>query len=238
METTLIYDIWRSIALSDLFLLTLSIAIYYGAQWLQRRSGVSFVHPILISAAVIIAILRLCDIPYARYFEANSVIHFFLGFSVLCLAYPMHQCIKELKGQKLSLTITTFIGSIVGVVSVWGLAHLFGCEDVIINSILTKSITSAIALPLAESIGGIPAITMLSVVIAGVGGSIVGVGFLRLIGVHDRVAIGAALGSASHAVGTARALELGALEGAVGGVAICLMGIFTSLIIGVAQLLL
>lgn len=234
----MIYDAWRSLATSDLALLTLTVGVYYVAQWLQRRSGVSFVHPILISASAIMAILSVCDIPYSRYFEANSVIHFFLGFSVLCLAYPMHQCIKELKGQKLSLTITTFVGSVVGVVSVWGLAHLFGCEEVIVNSILTKSITSAIALPLTESIGGIPAIAMLSVVIAGVGGSIFGVGFLRLIGVKDRVAVGAALGSASHAVGTARALELGALEGAVGGVAICLMGIFTSLFIGVAQLLL
>ncbi|MFR9623644.1 MAG: LrgB family protein, partial [Rikenellaceae bacterium] len=73
---------------------------------------------------------------------------------------------------------------------------------------------------------------------SGVSGSIFGVGFLKLIGVTDRVAIGAALGSASHAVGTARALELGALEGAVGGVAICLMGIFTSLIIGIGSALL
>ncbi len=194
-------------------------------------------HPILVAAAIIIAILQLGDIPYERYLEANGIINFLLGFSVLCLGYPMHKSIKELKGQKLSLVITTFIGSLVGVVSIWGLAYLFGCEEVIINSILTKSITSAIALPLAESIGGIQAITMLAVVIAGVGGSIVGVGFLRLIGVHDRVAMGAALGSASHAVGTARAIELGALEGAVGGVAICLMGIFTSLLIGVAELL-
>lgn len=224
--------------MSDLFLFTLSVVAYYGAQWLQKKSGIALVHPILISAAFIILVLRVGEIPYARYFEANKVINFLLGFSVLCLSYPMHKCIKELKGQKISLVITTFVGSVVGVVSVWGIAYLLGCEEVIINSILTKSITSAIALNLSESIGGIPAITMLSVVCAGVSGSIFGVGFLKLIGVTDRVAIGAALGSASHAVGTARALELGALEGAVGGVAICLMGIFTSLIIGIGSALL
>lgn len=221
----------RDLASSDTFLLMLSVVLFYGACLLMKWLRLKLLHPIMVASLGVIYTLNLLDIDYDTYYDANEVLIFLLNLSVVCLGYLMHKHIDRIKEYRLSLMLSTFVGSVVGIVSVWALCTLFGCDDTLIRSFLPKSITSAIALNLSESIGGIPSITMLAVVCAGVSGSIMGPNILRFIGVSDPIAIGAALGSASHAVGTARALEMGAVEGAVGSAAICLMGLFTSVLI-------
>ncbi len=229
MET--IVALLRGVAHSEVALLALTVAVYYGAQLLYQRFSFMLLNPIIVSSAVIISILNLCDITFEQYYEANSIINFTLNLSVVALSYLMHKNIKRITEYKLSLIISTLCGSIIGVASVILLSKMFGCEDIITLSLTPKSITSAIALSLSDNIGGIPAITALAVVVTGIFGSVVGPSILRLCQIDDPVARGAAMGAASHAVGTARALEMGAIEGAVGGAAICLMGLFTSIML-------
>ncbi|MFR9611544.1 MAG: LrgB family protein [Rikenellaceae bacterium] len=222
---------FQEIINTQLFLLTLSVLSYYGAQLLYRRFPIILFTPIIIATSIIIFFLKATGIEYGVYYESNGIINFILGISVVCLSYLMHKNINRIKEFKLSIVVSTLIGSIVGVVSVIGLSYLFGCDHMIMVSLEPKSVTTPIALSLSHSIGGIPALTSLAVVVAGLFGNIVGVKILDICRITDPVARGLGLGSASHAVGTAKAMELGALEGAVGGAAIGLMGLFTSLVI-------
>lgn len=229
MET--IANFTREVISSQLFLLTLTVVAYYGSQLLYRRFNTLLLNPIVISSIFVIIFLRTTGIEYAEYLEANSIINFLLGFSVVPLSYLMHKNVNRIKEYKVSILCSTFLGSVIGVISIIGFAYLFGFDDVISISLQPKSVTTPIALSLSSSQGGIPALTALAVVVAGVSGSVVGPAILKLCRITDPVARGLALGSASHAVGTARALELGAVEGAIGGAAIGLMGLFTAVIL-------
>ncbi|MFI3248715.1 MAG: LrgB family protein [Rikenellaceae bacterium] len=223
---------------SQMFLLALTICIYYGAQLLYKRFPIMIFTPIIVSTAAVICFLKLTGVEYSHYYASNGFINFTLSISVVCLSYLMHKNINRIKEYKLSIVVSTFVGSLVGVTSIIGLSYIFGFEEIVMISLEPKSVTTPIALSLSESMGGIPALTSLAVVVAGLFGNVVGVKVFEICRITDSVARGLGLGSASHAVGTARAIELGALEGAVGGAAIGLMGLFTSFIIPIIKSLL
>ncbi len=220
---------------SQIFLLTLTVVLYYAAQLLYRRFSYMIFNPIIISSLLVIGFLRMSKVEYVEYFEANSIINFMLSLSVVPLSYLMHKNVNRIKEYKTSILISTFVGSIVGVLSIVGFAHLLGFEDVISLSLQPKSVTTPIALSVSENIGGVPPITALAVVIAGIFGNVAGASIMKVCRITDPVARGLALGSASHAVGTARALEMGAVEGAIGGAAIGLMGLFTAIVLPIVN---
>lgn len=227
MET--IAQFFREILSSQIFLLTLTVLVYYGAQILYKKWQFFWLNPVLLAALVIVLILNATQIDYQLYYQSNEIINFLLRISVIPLSYLLHKNIKRINRYKLSIVCSTFIGSIVGVLSVILLAKLFGLDLSLIYSLEPKSITTPIAITLSKNIGGMPAVTTFAVAIAGVFGNAVGPQVLKFFGVKDSMAMGLALGSSSHAICTARAMELGALEGAVSGAAIGLMGLFTTL---------
>ncbi len=230
-------DFAEQIIHSHIFLLTLTVGLYYASQLLLRKFNYMIFNPIIVSSLLIIAFLRITHIEYDDYFEANSIINFLLGLSVVPLSYLMHKNVNRIKEQKVSILISTFAGSIIGVVSIIGFAHLFGFEDIISLSLQPKSVTTPIALSVSKSIGGVPPITALAVVIAGIFGNVAGATIMKVCKITDPIARGLALGSASHAVGTARALEMGAIEGAIGGAAIGLMGLFTAIVLPIINMI-
>lgn len=220
---------------NKIFLLTLTVGVYYGAQILCRRFKFAFLHPLLVSMIVIIAVLCLLGIDFHEYYEANSIINFLLGLSVVALAYLLEENLEHLRSKKFSILLSVLTGSIVAVISVWGIAFLFGADEIIIDSLKPKSVTTPIALAIAENHGGVTALTAVAVIIAGIFGSMIGPWLLKIAGVKDSVAKGLALGTASHAIGTARAMEMGAIEGAVGGAAIAIAGVMTAVIIPIVE---
>ncbi len=237
MET--IAQFLESVVHTQIFLLSITVVFFYVAQLLQRRFKTPLLHPILIATILVIVTLSITGGEYAEYYAANSPINFLLSLSVVCLGYLMYKNFRPIRDYKITILISTFVGSLVGLLSIVGLSYLFGCDEVVMISMEPKSITTAIALSLSEGSGGIPALTSLAVVVAGISGSIVGPYLLKLFRIDDPVARGLAMGSASHAVGTARALEvMGAVEGAVGGAAIGMMGLFTSLLLPIINTLL
>ncbi|MFR9649737.1 MAG: LrgB family protein [Rikenellaceae bacterium] len=236
MET--IVQFFSEVVSSQIFLLTLTVLVYYAVYLIYSRWQYFWFNPVLLTSLIIVIILSVIDVEYQLYYESNGIINFLLRISVIPLSYLMHKNIKNISQYKISILCSTFIGSIVGVLSVVLLARLFDLEQTIIYSLEPKSITTPIAVTLSQSIGGLPAVTTFAVAIAGVFGNALGPQILTLFGVKDSVAKGLALGSASHAIGTARAMELGALEGAVSGAAIGIMGLFTTLILPIINALL
>jgi len=228
----------RALLSSEIFLLALTIGAYLAASALYKKTGWKLLHPLLVSACVIIVFLCLAGIDYGTYREATSIIDLMLGMSVVALGYLLYDNMSQVKGKLFSILASVTAGSVVGVISVALIAKWMGAGEDIMLSLQPKSTTTPIALSISANSGGIESLTSLVVVFTGIFGSITGPFVLKLLGIKDRVAKGLALGAASHAVGTATAIKIGAVEGAAGGLAIGLMGVITALLIPVIELIL
>ena len=220
----------NEIIYSQIFLLTLTVGVYLGAVQLRRRVNCALLHPILVSVAVLIAFVKLTGMPYEHYMRQTQIIDFLLGLSVVALGYVLHDQIYNIRGNVISIVIAIVTGSAVGILSVALIARWMGAEPAVVASLEPKSVTTAIALSLSANSGGIPALTSV-----GVFGGIVGPWVLRKVGVESRIAKGLAMGAAAHAMGTARAMELGAVEGAISGLAIGLMGVATAVLVPILE---
>lgn len=220
---------------SRIFLLSLTVGVYYGALQLYNRWKLPVLNPLLVSIAAVIGILVLLGIDFEEYYKANEIINFMLGLSVVALAYLLEQNIGKIKDNIRTISVSVFAGSLMAVASTWFIARLMGADRVVIASIAPKSVTTAIALSISEHSGGLMAITSFAVIFTGILGSVVGPWLLKIAGVRDSIARGLALGTAAHAMGTAKAMEMGALEGAVGGAAIGLVGVVTALLIPIIE---
>ena len=221
----------RELLESDLFLLALTVGLYCAGALLYRRTRLALFHPVLLAFGGMIAFLCLCGIDYARYREATKLLDFGLGLSVVALGYLLYEQSEQMRGRMLPVFASVVAGCVAGVLSVVYIARWLGADRVILNSIAAKSVTAPIALAVTEPLGGIVALTSVAVFIVGIFGSLAGVWILGVAGVSDPQARGFALGSAAHGIGTARAVELGAVEGALSGLAMALMGITTALLL-------
>lgn len=219
------------------FMLLLTTGTYLLGSYIYNKSGISILHPILISIITIIGVLKWFDIPYEVYAEKNSLIDFLLGPSVVALGYTLYEQINYIKGKVITILTSVLVGSFVGIISVITICRLMGVEESIIASLEPKSVTTPIAVSLASRSGGIPALTAIVVVVCGIFGSITGPFILKTMHIKSKVAQGLALGAAAHGLGTARAIEMGAVEGAISGLSIGLMGIMTSLLIPLLEML-
>lgn len=221
----------RYIVHSDLFLLTATVGLYCLGTALYRRVHTPLLHPVLLTFVAMIGVLRLCGIDYAQYREATGILDFALGLSVVSLGYLMYEQMGQIRGRLVPVVVSTVVGCVLGVLSVVYIAGAFGAERRILTSLAPKSVTVPIAVSVAEPLGGIVSLTSVVVFCVGIFGSIFGEWILRRCGVRDPMARGFALGSAAHGIGTARAIELGAVEGALSGLAMALMGLTTALLL-------
>ncbi len=207
-----------------------AIAIYFASNWMLLKIKIKFLHPIILSTAMTIFLLVLTKTPYETYHKATQPISWLLGPSIVSLGWVMYNHIKELKHNLKLILLTTFLGSTLSIVMTISLARLFNLPNMIERSVVPKSITTPIAMQVSDMIGGNPSITIAVVVLTGVSGVLMSPILYRWFNIKDPIAQGLGLGCASHAIGTASALEIGALQGAVSGMAIGVMGIFTAII--------
>ena len=220
---------------SDLFLLALTIGLFLLSGAIFRRTKLMLLHPVLLTAVAVIIFLKFAGIEYSHYKEAVGLLDFALGMSVVALGYLMYEQVERLKSATLPVLGATLAGCVVGIAMVVSIAMMFGLERDIITSIAPKSVTVPIAIAISEPMGGIVAVTSVVVFCTGVLGSICGVKLLSLCGVKDSMARGFALGAASHGIGTARAIELGAVEGAMSGLAMALTGFGTAVLLPLVE---
>jgi membrane protein len=215
----------------DVFVLVLVVGIYLLSIKLHLKIRFPLLNPVLITILVLIGLLIILDVPYATFKKSSQMINFLLGPSVVALGYILHKQIHYLKGNVVSVLTSITVGAVVGIASILLVGKLFGADQTLIASLTPKSVTTPIAMALSESNGGIPALTAVVVVVAGVMGSIIAPPIMNWLGIKSPIAKGIALGASSHGVGTATAIQMGAIEGALSGLAIGIMGTITSLLL-------
>lgn len=220
------------------FLLILTILAYLGSLWVYRKLKSQLLHPLITSTLAIIIFLMVFDVDYGRFKLATELIDMLLGPSVVALGWLLAKYVKHLRANAISILTSITIGSLVGILSVVGIMRLFGTSSAMEASIVPKSVTTPIAMQIAEQSGGISSLTAVVVILVGILGSIIAPPILKAMGISSPIARGLALGAAAHGVGTARALEMGALEGAISGLAIGLMGIITAILVPLVKLIL
>lgn len=226
-----IADQIKSLLSGEVFILLLTLGSFLLGVLLYKRTKIALLQPLLVSMIIIIPFLKITGIEYQVFYEKTRLLSFMLGPSVVALGYVLYEQIEHIRGNVISILTSVFVGSLVGILSVVLVAKLFGADKILTASLAPKSVTTPIAMNLAENSGGIPSLAAVFVVICGLFGGLVGPLILRRIGVKSSIAKGLALGSASHALGTVKAMEMGALEGAISGLAIGIMGVMTALLI-------
>lgn len=220
---------------SSLSLLTITIVFYVAGTAIYRRVRITLLHPVLLTFLAMIGMLTAFNIPYQTYREATTILDFGLGMSVVALGYLLYEQEERMRGQITAILSSITIGSIVGIVSVVFIARWLGADKFIENSIAMKSVTVPIAIGISERCGGDVSITSVVVFLTGIFGAIVGIRFLKLLGIKDSSAKGLAMGASAHGIGTARAIEEGATEGALSGLAMALMGVITAVLTPIIQ---
>jgi predicted murein hydrolase (TIGR00659 family) len=234
--TTLLQQI-AELFKGEVFMLTLVMGTFLLGVWIYKRTKITILQPLLISMVIIIPFLKATGIDYHTFYQQTRLLNFMLGPSVVALGFVLYEQMEHIRGNVLSILTAVFVGSFVGIFSVLLIAKLLGADHLLMASLAPKSVTTPIAISLAEKNGGVPALTAAFVVICGLFGGLVGPIILRRLGIKSKIAQGLAMGSASHALGTVRALEMGALEGAISGLAIGIMGIMTALMIPLVEML-
>lgn len=210
--------------------LPLTLAVFFAARKLAARFKLALLNPLLVAMVVIIPLLLLTGTPYDHYFQGSKVLNDLLHPAVVALAFPLYEQLHQIRARWKSIITICFIGSLVAMISGTLIALLMGATPEIAASILPKSVTTPIAMAVGGSIGGIPAISAVCVIFVGVLGAVFGHTLLNLMRIKTKSARGLAMGTASHALGTARCAELDYQEGAFSSLALVICGIITSLV--------
>ena len=215
---------------SPYFGVALSVAAFGIGVKLQQKLKTPVCNPLIIAIVLIAGVLLIFKIPYEAYNVGGEIINMFLAPATACLAVAIYTKIKILKQYWLPILVGCTAGSAASMLSVYGMCRLFGLDESLTISLIPKSVTTPIAVSIAEPAGGMVPITVVAVIGTGILGSIIAPLLIRVFKVTDPMAAGLAIGASSHAVGTSKAIELGEVEGAMSGLAIGVCGIITVLI--------
>ena len=197
----------------------------------DRMRGHVLANPMLISIVLLVTLLLVTGTPYAAYFQGGQYVQFLLGPATVALAVPMHANLARIRRAAPAIVTATLAGSLVSAASAILIARWLGASRTVVLSLAPKSVTTPIAMGIAEQIGGSPALAAVFVLLTGLTAVVIGPAVLRLTGVTSWSARGLASGTAGHGLATARILLLNETAGAFGGLAIGLNGIVTALIV-------
>lgn len=211
-------------------LIALTFGIYIGSQWVQRATGLKVLNPILVTTALLMGYLLSLDISYDTYAQGGRMIEFWLKPAVVALGVPLYRQLRAIRRQLLPLLLSQLAGSVTGIVSVTLLARLLGATEEVVVSLAPKAVTTPIAMEISSAMGGIPSLTAAVVVCTGIFGGMAGFQIVKLSRIKSPIAGSLSVGTASHAVGTAAALERGERYGAFSSLGLTLNGLFTSLL--------
>jgi predicted murein hydrolase (TIGR00659 family) len=222
-------EIWVYLSASPLLGLTVTLLAYQGAYWLYAKAKMNpLANPVAISVAALVALLWFTDTPYPVYFEGAQFVHFLLGPATVALAVPLYANLDTLKRNALPLAGALLAGSLTAVVSAVGIGWLLGASRETLLSLAPKSVTTPIAMGIAEKLGGLPSLTAVLVVTTGILGAVLARGTLNLLRIDDHAVRGFAVGVAAHGIGTARAFQVSETMGAFAGLAMGLNGLVTA----------
>lgn len=208
----------------------LTLLAYEIGLFLQKKTRLTVMNPLLIAIVLIILLIQISPIDVEQYQVGGKMISFFLAPATIILAVPLYRNLKLLKSNVFPIIIGILVGSCVNLGFILFLSDFFHLTDTIESSLLPKSITTPIGIALSEQLGGIPEITIAAIIITGITGAIIGPFIFKILKITDPIAKGIALGTSSHAIGTVKAFEIGETEGAMSSLAISITGLMTVLI--------
>lgn len=227
-----LFSIWVYLAQTPLLWLTATIAIYQLATALARRFGSPpLLNPVLLAILALVMILSITNTPYATYFNGAQFVHFLLGPATVALAVPLYQAERKLRQVLLPSLVALVVGSATGIASAILIGRAAGLSGQTLLSLAPKSITTPIAMGIAEAIGGLPSLTAVLVIFTGMVGAVLAREALDVFRISDQSVRGFAMGLASHGLGTARALQLNPEAGAFAGLAMGLNGAMTAMLV-------
>lgn len=209
------------------FGLALCVGGYLAGMGLRRRFQYAIFNPLLISILISIAFLIVFRVPYEYFNRGAQGLSAMITPCTVCLAVPLYRRVEILKKNFRAVAIGCIAGVLASLSCVLVLSWIFRFPENVYVSLLPKSITTAIGMGISEELGGIPNLTVGAIVMTGLLGNMIAVGVVKFFGIKEPVAVGLAIGSASHALGTAKALEIGELEGAMSSLAISVCGLLT-----------
>lgn len=222
-------EIWVYLSASPLLGLTVTLLAYQFGYAIFRRSGHrAWANPVLLSIVLIATFLFATDIPYPRYFEGAQFVHFLLGPATVALAVPLYAYWRRLKRMAVPLLVALLAGSATAAGSAMLIAYLLGATPETVFSLAPKSVTTPIAMGIAEQIGGLPSLTAVLVILTGILGAMGFPTLFRLLRMRDHAAQGFAVGLAAHGLGTARAFMVSEEMGAFSALAMGLNGFLTA----------
>ena len=215
------------LAESSFFALTLSLLGYEAGLIVKKKLNNSLCNPLLISIIFVMAAVKFLNMDYEVYEKGASVLSYLLTPATVCLAIPLYRQLELLKKNMKAILLGIFSGVLASLGSVGVLCMVFHLPQNITAALLPKSITTAIGMGVSEELGGIVTITVASIIITGVFGNIFAEVICKAAGIRHPIAKGLAVGTAAHAVGTARAMEMGEIEGAMSSLSIAVAGLMT-----------
>jgi predicted murein hydrolase (TIGR00659 family) len=236
-ETPDIVRIWVYLSETPLLWLTLTlIAFVVGDAVSARFSRHPLANPVVIAAGLLILLLAATGTRYQVYFEGAQFVHFLLGPATVALGLPLWRNRVAVRRNLLPMCAALFAGSLTAIATAVAIAWAFGAPREVLGSLAAKSVTAPIAMALTETIGGIPALAAVLVVLTGILGSVIVTPLMNALGVRDFAARGFAVGVASHGIGTARAFQVSEEAGTFAGIAMGLNGAMTALVFAVLAL--
>ncbi len=212
---------------SVFFGVLLSLSAYWAGLWLRRKTGWSMMNPLLVSIVIVVCILLFTGTEYENFKKGTELISYLLTPATVCLAVPLYQQLELLKRNWKAVTAGILSGVLSSMLCILVFALIFRFDHPTYVTFLPKSITTAIGIGVSEELGGYISISVVSIVITGIIGNIFAEKFLKLLKINEPIAKGIAIGSSSHAIGTTKAMEMGAIEGAMGSLSIVVSGILT-----------
>lgn len=212
---------------SAYFGVALCIVGYALGLWIRKKLNMGFLNPLLLSIIFVIAALKILKVDYEGFQDSAKYLSYLLTPATVCLAVPLYQQLKLLKENLLAVICGILAGVISSLGSVLAMAYLFGLDHQYYVTLLPKSITTAIGMGVSEELGGVTTITVAIIIVTGVLGNIIGEFICRLFHIYEPIAVGLAFGTSAHAIGTAKAMELGEIEGAMSSLSIAVAGLIT-----------
>lgn len=227
-------DIWVYLSASPLFHLTLTLAAFQCGSWVYGKGRMNpLLNPVLIAVILVVAVLLATGTRYEDYFEGAQFVHFLLGPATVALAIPLYRQFDRVRQSAFAILASILTGSITAVLSALGIGYVLGGSRDALISLAPKSVTAPVAMGISEQLGGLPSLTAVLVILTGILGAMLGPIVMDLIGVKDWRARGLAMGTASHGIGTARALQVNELAGTFSGLAMGLNALATAVLLPV-----
>lgn len=231
-------DIWVYLSRTPLLWLTATLLAYMAGDFCFRKSGHNpIVNPVALAAGLLAAVLLGTGTDYDTYFDGAQFVHFMLGPATVALAAPLYRHLPRVKAALVPMAAALFAGSLTAVASALAIAALLGASEETLLSLAPKSVTTPIAMGIAERIGGLPSLTASMVIATGIIGAIVVTPLMDVMRIHDWRARGFAIGVAAHGIGTARAFQVNQIAGVFAAIAMGLNGLATALVVPVLAIL-